>query len=80
MVIKVGSVILGLEFAQIQRRQAMDTSRVILAVLILRKITDLAADLTGDDSYLGFRYGALSLHFGFSFPDEEPTDRSQAFL
>ena len=80
MVIKVGSVILGLEFAQIQRRQAMNTSRVILAVIILRKMTHLAADLTGDDSCLEFRCGALSLHFGFSFPDEEPTDHSQALL
>ena len=73
---KPGSLVLRLEFAQIQRRPAVNTSRVIFAVIMLRKITDLAADLMGDDPCLGFRFEALVLHFGFSFPDEEPTDRS----
>ena len=76
-----GSIVLGLELAQVQRRPAVNTSRVIFAVIMLRKITDLAADLIGDDPCLWFRFGALGLHFGFSFPDEEPTDRrSQVFL
>jgi hypothetical protein len=75
-----GSIVLGLELAQVQRRPAVNTSRMIFAVIMLRKITDLAADLIGDDPCLWFRFGALGLHFGFSFPDEEPTDRSQVFL
>ena len=74
------SLVLWFELAQVQRRQAVNTSRVIFAVIMLRKITDLAADLIGDDPCLGFGFEALGLHFGFSFPDEEPTDRSQVFL
>jgi hypothetical protein len=74
------SLVLLFELAQVQRRPAVNTSRVIFAVIMLRKITDLAANLIGDDLCLWFRFGALGLHFEFSFPDEEPTDRSQAFL
>jgi len=78
--LKSGSLVLGLEFAQIQRCPAVNTSRVIVAVIMLRKITDLAVDLKGDDPCLWFHFDVLGLHFGFSLPDEEPTDRSQPFL
>jgi hypothetical protein len=54
MEIKVGSVVLGLGFAQIQRRPAMNTSRVIFAMIILRKITDLQQILQATILVLGF--------------------------
>jgi hypothetical protein len=57
----------------------MNTPRVIFAMIMLRKITDLAADPIADDPCLGYRFRALGLHFGFSFAGEEPTDRSRAF-
>jgi hypothetical protein len=44
----------------------------MFAAIMLRKVTDLAADPTGDDPCLCFCFGVLDLHFGFSFPDEEP--------
>lgn len=78
--VRTNSFVVRLEFTQIQRRQAVNTLRVIFAVINLRKITGLAADFIGDDPCLGFWFGALGLHFGFSFPDEELTAFSQVFL
>jgi hypothetical protein len=57
------NALMGLQFAQIQRRQAVNTSRVIFAMINLRKIAGLAADLIGDDPCLGFRFGSLGCIF-----------------
>jgi hypothetical protein len=58
----------------------MNAPGVTFAVIDLQKVTRFTTKFIKDDPCLGFRFDALNLHFGFSFPNEEPTDRSQAFL